>query len=303
MMQLKQPLVSVLMTVFNREAYIKEAIQSVIDSTYTNWELIITDDQSKDNSLEIAKSYELRDDRIKVYLNEENLGDYTNRNKAASYAKGKYLKYVDADDMLYPYGLELLVYYMEQFPEAGFGLCSLEQDPERIYPFQLSPQQIYSRNYFEKRTVFHKAPLSSIIKRSVFEKEKGFANVRHYGDFEMWLRLSKKNNLVLMPHGIVWYRISDGQEAAIRKQNPMNELKTFHAALAHIEASDCPLSNAERETVILSYKKKIASLILSNFRKGNIAKANELKKNSNLSFFEIITYRFAKPDFSNTKKI
>ena len=86
-----QPLVSVLMTSYNRENYIAEAIESVLASTYKNFELIIVDDRSKDRTVEIARSYESKDDRVKVYINEKNLGDYPNRNKAASYAKGFYI--------------------------------------------------------------------------------------------------------------------------------------------------------------------------------------------------------------------
>ncbi len=72
------PLVSVLMTVYNREKYIAEAIESVLASSYTNFELIIVDDGSKDHSVEIAQKYEAQDHRIKVYVNEQNLGDYSN---------------------------------------------------------------------------------------------------------------------------------------------------------------------------------------------------------------------------------
>lgn len=89
------PLVSILMTAYNREKYIAEAIESVLASTYTNFELIIVDDCSADRTLEIAKSYEEKDKRIKIYINEKNLGDYPNRNKAASLAKGVYLKYLE----------------------------------------------------------------------------------------------------------------------------------------------------------------------------------------------------------------
>jgi glycosyltransferase involved in cell wall biosynthesis len=93
--------------------YIAEAIDSVINSNYQNWELIIVDDCSKDRTVEIARKYEKQDDRIKVYVNKTNLGDYPNRNRAASYAKGKYLKYVDADDLIYPHGLEVMVRALE----------------------------------------------------------------------------------------------------------------------------------------------------------------------------------------------
>ena len=88
--------ISVLMTAFNREKYIGEAIESVLASTFKDFELIIVDDCSSDKTVEIAKNYENLDKRVKVFLNEKNLGDYSNRNKAASLANGKYIKYVDA---------------------------------------------------------------------------------------------------------------------------------------------------------------------------------------------------------------
>src|SRR6186713_1635409 len=109
MSQDAQPLVSVLMTSYNREKYISDAIESVLASTYVNFEVIVVDDCSKDRTVELARSYAERDSRIKIYENEKNLGDYPNRNRAATYAKGKYLKYIDADDYIYPWGLELLI--------------------------------------------------------------------------------------------------------------------------------------------------------------------------------------------------
>jgi glycosyltransferase involved in cell wall biosynthesis len=80
------PIVSVLMTSFNREKYIAEAIESVLASTYKDFELIIVDDVSTDATVAIAEKYAKQDGRIKVYKNQNNLGDYKNRNRAASYA-------------------------------------------------------------------------------------------------------------------------------------------------------------------------------------------------------------------------
>lgn len=205
------PLVSVLMTSYNREKYIAEAINSVLGSTYTNFELIVCDDGSKDNTVTIAREIQRRDQRVKVFINEKNLGDYPNRNQAAAHATGKYLKYVDADDYLYPWGLELLVSMMEQFPDAGWGLCSLEQYSKKPFPFLLSPAEAYKYHYFEGG-LFHKAPLSSIIRRDIFNEAGGFAPIRMAGDFEMWHRLAQKYPVLLMPHGIVWYREHDAQE-------------------------------------------------------------------------------------------
>ena len=89
------PLVSVLLTAFNREKYIAEAIESVLSSTFNNYELIIVDDASTDKTVEIIKGYAAKDSRIRFYVNETNLGDYPNRNKIATYATGKYIKYID----------------------------------------------------------------------------------------------------------------------------------------------------------------------------------------------------------------
>ncbi|MEJ0081053.1 MAG: glycosyltransferase family A protein [Puia sp.] len=93
------------MTCYNREKYIGEAIESVLASSYSNLELIIVDDHSSDDTVNIGRAYAEKDNRVNVYLNEKNLGDYPNRNKAASYARGEFLKYVDSDDYIYPWGL------------------------------------------------------------------------------------------------------------------------------------------------------------------------------------------------------
>jgi len=87
-----EPLVSVLMTTYNRSKYLSMAVESVMASTYQNWELLIVDDQSTDNCVEIAQAFAAKDPRIKSIVNEKNIGDYPNRNMAASLAKGKYIK-------------------------------------------------------------------------------------------------------------------------------------------------------------------------------------------------------------------
>ena len=145
----QQPLVSVLMTAYNREQYIGEAIQSVLDSTYTNFELIIVDDCSNDATVSIAKGYESKDKRIKVYVNEKNLGQFPNRNCAASYARGKYLKYLDSDDTIMNFGLGYCVEQMEKFPEAGMGMyfnCEFENIESQCW----QSEKIIRKHFFEK---------------------------------------------------------------------------------------------------------------------------------------------------------
>ncbi|MES2849857.1 MAG: glycosyltransferase family 2 protein, partial [Bacteroidota bacterium] len=89
-----KPLVSVLITAYNREKLIVETLESVLECTYKNIEIIIVDDGSKDNTLSVIKEFAEKDSRIRYYQNEKNLGDYPNRNKAASYARGEYIAYL-----------------------------------------------------------------------------------------------------------------------------------------------------------------------------------------------------------------
>ena len=100
-MENKNPLVSVLMTAYNREKYIAEAIESVLASTYTNFELIIIDDGSVDNTVQIIESFvALHSQNIKFFKNESNLGLVGNWNKCIDLATGDWIKFVFQDDYI-----------------------------------------------------------------------------------------------------------------------------------------------------------------------------------------------------------
>jgi glycosyltransferase involved in cell wall biosynthesis len=276
------PMVSVLMTAYNREKYIAYAMESVLASTYRDFELIIADDRSSDGTLDIAKGIAEQDSRVRVFLNENNLGDYPNRNQAASYARGKYLKYVDADDYIYPRGLEILVEMMEQFPEAGFGLCSLEQDIARPFPFQLDPRAAYQYHY-QGPGLFHKAPLSAIIRKSAFDQVGGFAPIRMAGDFEMWHRLGQQFPVVLMPQGIVWYREHGEQE--------MNSFSKYYATyiqttLRYLNDEKCPIGKEQVEEILITEKDRLRKEMMKSVVTLNFARLKD-------TFRKLQTYRHA----------
>lgn len=212
-----QPLVSVLMTAYNREDYIAEAIESVLSSTYKNFELIIVDDGSVDSTVAIAKKYAQEDARIRVYINEQNLGDYNNRNKAASYATGKYIKYSDSDDLVYPHCLDVMVRCMEQFPSAAFGLVKPHSAEYTMpYPFLIEkPFEEYMKN----QGLFSNSPGSAIINRAVFDKLGGFSGKRYVGDYEFWLKISQVTSLVIIPGFLGWDRTHEFQEKKFETQH------------------------------------------------------------------------------------
>jgi glycosyltransferase involved in cell wall biosynthesis len=240
------------MTSYNREDFIAQAIESVLDSTYTNFELIIVDDCSNDRTVEIAREYEKKDSRISLYVNEKNLGDYPNRNRAASYAKGKYIKFLDADDTLYYYGLEVAVNFTERFPEAGFGLGAYPDD-DHPFPIFLTPKQSYLEHFY-KYGHFGRAPGSGLIKLEAFNKVGGFSGKRMIGDNEFWFKISRYYSMVKLPMDTYWNRLHPNQESkteyAIKNYNRLRK-KVQDEALAH---PDCPLTNEELKELSLYWR-------------------------------------------------
>lgn len=97
-------LVSIIMPSWNTERFIAETIQSVINQTYTNWELLIVDDCSTDNTDEVVASF--KDDRIKYFHNEKNSGAALTRNRAMREARGEWIAFLDSDDLWMPEKLE-----------------------------------------------------------------------------------------------------------------------------------------------------------------------------------------------------
>jgi glycosyltransferase involved in cell wall biosynthesis len=288
------PFFSVLITAYNRERYIAQAIESVLASTFTDYEIIIVDDCSKDNTLIIAKYYESIDSRVKVYVNNKNVGDYPNRNIAASYAKGKYLKYIDADDMIYPWGLEIIYRTILAYPNIAFCLDSIEQDSDKIFPLKLSPLDAYEREYFNS-SIFSKAPTSATIKSSIFKRYGGFSGKQHVGDFEFWHLLAIKNDLILLPHGIIWSRSHEEQESNANRTDSFVLFKYLIVSLEYLNHSENPLPKAKRIIAIKFINKRISrSILKSFFLELDFKKAIKKIEFSNISPILILFYAFKK---------
>ena len=116
-LRMADPKVSVLMSVFNGERYLREAIDSILNQTFSNFEFVIIDDGSIDSSNEIIRSY--NDPRIRLIENEINIGLTKSLNKGIDDSQGKYIARMDADDISLPERLEKQVNFMESNPEVG----------------------------------------------------------------------------------------------------------------------------------------------------------------------------------------
>lgn len=117
--------VSVLIPAYNVELYIDDCIQSVMDQTFTDWEIIVVDDASTDKTLSILRNYEAKDSRIHVYEHEVNKGQSCGRNTALSYATGEYIYMLDSDDQIFP---NLLKDMVELFDRENLDVCGFETE-------------------------------------------------------------------------------------------------------------------------------------------------------------------------------
>lgn len=280
------PLVSVLMTVYNREKYIAEAIESVINSSYQNWELIIVDDQSKDRSVAIARKYERQDSRIKVYINERNLGDYPNRNRAASYAKGKYLKYLDSDDLIYPHGLEVMINAMERFPAAILGISWSKNELSKPYPIEVYPQMVYKQQFIGTG-FFATGPTGTIINREKFMALNGLSNIRYIGDFASWLKFSQKYSIVLFQPGLIWWRQHEEQEYKLGQDLSKYLKSTTDTSIKYIKDFDSPLSIDDRKDAMRIMKQRHSRMFLYQLLKFRVRYALQYLKYSSISIADI----------------
>ena len=213
------PRVSVLVTVYNREAFLAACLGSILASTWQDFEVVVVDDGSSDESCAIAETYVARDPRIRFFRNERNLGDYPNRNRAASLATGKYLKYVDADDLIYPHSLRLMVEALESFPEAALGLSWDVVDSPIPYPFLLNSLEAHVA-HFLGRSPLGVGPSAAIIRRDAFEAIGGFSGKQFIGDTELWLKLTARWPMVSLPPALVWWRMHEGQQMHLEQDRP-----------------------------------------------------------------------------------
>lgn len=119
----KTPVISVIMSVYNGEDYLAEAIDSVVNQSFSDWELIIINDCSTDTTADILAKYAAQDARIKVHPNEVNLRLPSSLNKAISVAQGQYIARMDADDICLPDRLEKQYAFMTQHPDVALTSC------------------------------------------------------------------------------------------------------------------------------------------------------------------------------------
>ena len=272
------PLLSILLTAYNRNDFIGEAIESFLSCTYPNLELIIVDDNSTDDTASIARKYEQMDTRIKLFVNEKNLGQFINRNKIVSYAAGDYILYLDSDDKILADGLLECVNAMQAYPNASVGTYWPYSSGA---PFLLSSKEIITEHFF-KRQVLVNPPGCTILKKGYFEKIAGFSN--KYGlanDMHYNLKLACYSDVVLFPFKFFFYRVHSGQEKHNWYGYVYNNYLFLKDALNELPL---PLSAKEKEWIGNKNKRRfLRNIIRYFFHTRNFKQVKEALKKTGFS--------------------
>ena len=196
-------LVSVIMPSFNTAKYIAETIDSVLAQTYQNWELIIVDDCSTDNTDEVVGKY-LTDTRIKYLKNEQNSGAAASRNKALREAKGKWIAFLDSDDFWEPEKLQKQIGFMEEtghkFTYTDYKLINENGDylPYVITaPKKITKRKLYNYCYVGIITVMYDSDAIGLIQIAEVEKNN---------DYAMWFQAIEKTAFYHLPESLSIHR-------------------------------------------------------------------------------------------------
>jgi hypothetical protein len=236
------PLISVLLTSYNRERYLAESIESVLAQTHRDFELIITDNCSTDRSAEIARAYAQQDDRIRLTINERNLGQFENRRVAASLAQGRYLKYHDSDDVMYRHCLAVMVEALDAEPRAGFALSGSRDWPGGKCPMLLTPRLAYEREYLGAG-LFQGGPACALFRTEVFRRLGGFPEAGVASDYLFWIHACATENVLLVSGDLFYYRVHPNQELA-NAGNVLQYAKARATAWKMLNSPQCPLDPA-----------------------------------------------------------
>ena len=192
------PMISIIVPCYNQAKYMREALDSVLASTLSDWECIIVNDGSKDATIDIAREYETKDPRF-IVVDIPNGGLANARNVGIRHSHGKYILPLDSDDKIGDKYLELAVAHLEKHPETKVVCCECEYFGDVNGAFTL-PTYSYDQLLWQNLFV-----ATSVYRRSDYDRTSGYnTNMKHgHEDWDFWLSLLSPNDKV--------YRIPDVQ--------------------------------------------------------------------------------------------
>lgn len=203
-------LVTIAIPFFNSEKYLSFAIQSVINQSYSEWELILIDDGSTDNSLEIAKCFESKDVRIKVFSDGKNKGLAARLNESINLSNGLYYLRMDADDIMFPDRVQKQIAFLEEHPEidvVGTSAVIIGENNEILFGMKGPMTAPEKRSDVINGNIFIHP---SVAGRTAWFKEHPYDDSkRRSQDFFLWLSSVEDSKFGIVDEPLLFYRVVD----------------------------------------------------------------------------------------------
>lgn len=300
----KTPTLTVFTPVYNCQEYIQETIDSVLNQTFTDFEYLIVDDCSTDNTVELIEQYS--DPRIRLIKNETNKGISYNRNIGIEESKGIYLAMLDGDDIALPTRLEKQVLFLERnndFGIVGTGVINMDSKGialEDDIQFNIPDEQIPSRMLFNNYVY-----TSSVMLRKAFIGELRFSlDYIVAEDYELWIQLIRKCNIGHVREKLIKYRIHDSSISNQKKQLMTDtEVSIINKQLKEL---NCSLNENEFKTFYALSKEEFEAYFDKFHEIDNLISKLNTANNKTLIFdkkhFRKLLYRYWRIFFVDIKK-
>lgn len=246
------PLVSVIMPAFNAGKTINESILSVINQTYKNWELIVVNDGSQDNTSEIVKKF--KNENI-LLIEQTNKGVSNARNVGIHNSKGEYIAFLDADDLWVSSKLE------KSLIEFDSSSCDLIYSRIKIFKNNINDassfiyrELIVERDDYYRLLIYDYMPtLTVVVKKSVLEKIGYFDELLNgTEDWDLWIRITKEHKIKFIQEELAYYR---NHESGLSKQSDKQLLEEFKVIKKHV-LSNISLPKSVKNKLLWVWNKK-----------------------------------------------
>lgn len=200
------PTVSIIMPCFNNELYLNDSISSVLNQTYTDWELLIVDDCSTDNTWQLLEQWAAKDERFKLLRTAQNSGSGVARNIGIEKAQGQYIAFLDSDDWWYPLKLETMLQFMTQ-RQCDFACSWYEYADSELKPYYA--YRPHDKQDFRYMVSGNDVGTPGVIYNAQNLGKVYMPNFRRGQDWGLWLRILQKTDyLYVCPKILFKYRLN-----------------------------------------------------------------------------------------------
>mgnify|MGYP001196193873 CR=1 FL=1 len=289
-------MISVVIPLYNKEAFIAETLESVLSQTYSNFEVIVVDDGSTDRSVAVVRSFS--DDRISLF-EKTNAGVSVARNYGVDQAKYPWIAFLDADDWWAPTFLEEVVKGFDQFPKElifATGRSRVFKDQVERYAHEMLPEEGTTSKMSYFKVISNHLPLVNssnvVLRKALFLETGGFRpGMRQHEDHDLWMRICAQNEVIFINENLSFYRKNIENSASQNKYSA----KDFARYMQTMGEVLPRLSNQDKKYFTLYTNTYISRSFLIHYSTYTKKERNQLLDEAKnfLSSFRFFVLKFA----------